>query len=594
LTTIATLMVTTAPGAIATPASPGGAALSLTSFLDLLTPDAAIEPAVATGARQAIAGTGTTLPGQTDEKEGDDSKLVSPATVDPDALAWLAGATGIVIPPSPAPAPLAKPETPKVALKAAAAKEPVAVAGRSTVKTPAATIADTPEAALPASDAPTATTEAPDTPADVAAPIAPAIVPDAPAVTLAPEAITTLAPLTVPTPTPVTAPPPTATPIARATGTPAPVAPSAPASRAVAAPQTPVAAAPTSPEVSAPAPAVAAPTIPVDVTASAPTATVTPLPAAPQPAAPAVLPATVQQATIVTTTAAPVIALAAAVPVAGATPRPLVVGQVTAAAPVAAASVTTDATLPTPVVETPVDATPRAVHTPLPAAAAAPLAASTPAIETAARTFADAIHRAVTGDDRAAPADPLTATPAPVAAQGAITTAAVIAPAPTQQATVDMTHARWPQAMVDHIEKLRDMADANDMRIRLIPDALGAIDVAMKRTAEGVSVQLTAEQPQTRQLLAEAQPRLTEMAQERGLKMQQTSTDTPPNQNNGSQNNGNSQTARQAVGQQMAQQQGQSPQQQPQQHAARVPAAPPSARRRDADEATDSTDQRIA
>jgi Meckel syndrome type 1 protein len=112
------------------------------------------------------------------------------------------------------------------------------------------------------------------------------------------------------------------------------------------------------------------------------------------------------------------------------------------------------------------------------------------------------------------------------------------------------------------------------MRIRVIPDALGTIDVALRRDGDSVQVQLTAEQPQTRALLADAQPRLTEMAEARGLKLQHAPAGTGTG--------GGSATA-----------QGDRQQQQQPQRGAPLPAAPVSARRAGPAEA-DDTDQRIA
>jgi Meckel syndrome type 1 protein len=193
-------------------------------------------------------------------------------------------------------------------------------------------------------------------------------------------------------------------------------------------------------------------------------------------------------------------------------------------------------------------------------------------IASAARTFAEAIHRAVTADERARPADPNAPVTQPQAT-AAISAAAVTATGQAQQQTLDMRQPHWPSAMIQHIEKLRDMADANDMRIRVVPDALGAIDVALRREGDTVQVQLTAEQPQTRAMLADAQPRLTEMAEARGLKLYH-------GQPGGTTMQGERQSSQQQ-------------QQQPQQRAAPVPAAPPSARRA-AQADADDTDQRLA
>ena len=286
------------------------------------------------------------------------------------------------------------------------------------------------------------------------------------------------------------------------------------------------------------------------------------------------------------TTAAPVIAAAATVRVEGPivlptlTPVAADVPPANAAVSPPSAATTDPASLPTltqPADRTPVVARPSPATPPHVAVQPAPRAeigaGAAPVIATAARTFADAIHRAVTGDDRPAPADATalaTASPA-----GAITAAAVVPTGHAQQQTLDMAQQRWPEAMIQHIEMLRDMADANDMRIRVIPDALGAIDVSLKRDGDAVQVQLVAEQPQTRAMLAEAQPKLQEMAEARGLKLHQATPGTGAGiAHNAGQNGG-----RQAPHQH-------------QQRAGHVPAAPPSARRVDDD--ADNTDQRIA
>jgi flagellar hook-length control protein FliK len=86
-----------------------------------------------------------------------------------------------------------------------------------------------------------------------------------------------------------------------------------------------------------------------------------------------------------------------------------------------------------------------------------------------------------------------------------------------------MRQERWPHAMIERIEMLRDAADAVDTRIRLVPDALGAIDVSVKTEGDTVRVHFNAEQAATRTLLADAQPRLAELAEARGLKLSQGS-----------------------------------------------------------------------
>lgn len=93
----------------------------------------------------------------------------------------------------------------------------------------------------------------------------------------------------------------------------------------------------------------------------------------------------------------------------------------------------------------------------------------------------------------------------------------------TPQATLDMTREHWPASMIERIEMIRDAANEVDTRIRLIPDALGAIDVAVKAEGDTLHVRFQADQPQTRALLAEAAPRLAEAAEARGLRLGQTS-----------------------------------------------------------------------
>jgi len=95
--------------------------------------------------------------------------------------------------------------------------------------------------------------------------------------------------------------------------------------------------------------------------------------------------------------------------------------------------------------------------------------------------------------------------------------------ADAQQTPLDMRQERWPHAMIERIDMLRDAANSVDTRIRLVPDALGAIDVSLKKDGDTVHVHFNAEQGATRTLLAEAQPKLAELAEARGLKLAQGS-----------------------------------------------------------------------
>ena len=80
--------------------------------------------------------------------------------------------------------------------------------------------------------------------------------------------------------------------------------------------------------------------------------------------------------------------------------------------------------------------------------------------------------------------------------------------------------------MIDRIEVLRDDANARDTRIRLVPDALGSIDLSVRKDGDAVHVHFTAENQATRTLLAEAQPRLAELAEARGVKLGGATVDT--------------------------------------------------------------------
>jgi len=146
-------------------------------------------------------------------------------------------------------------------------------------------------------------------------------------------------------------------------------------------------------------------------------------------------------------------------------------------------------------------------------------------IAPAAQVFAAAIRRVVV-EDRPATPQPMLAAP-PVGTDHALH--AVAAAASPQQPALDLKQDDWPHRMIQRIEALRDTANANDASIRLIPDALGKIDVSLKREGDSVSVHLDAHQPETRQILADAQPRLAELAETRGIRLSATTggaTDT--------------------------------------------------------------------
>lgn len=161
---------------------------------------------------------------------------------------------------------------------------------------------------------------------------------------------------------------------------------------------------------------------------------------------------------------------------------------------------------------------PDAPATPLPVT---PALLAGPALQVFGAALAAAAKRDLA--DRMAPelgtAGIAGAAPAPLLAGGIAATDA------SGQPLLDMRQERWPQAMIAHIEQLRDAADAVDTRIRLIPDALGTIDVAVSRDGDTLNVHFAAEQAATRLLLQDAQPRLAAIAEERGLRIGQTAVD---------------------------------------------------------------------
>lgn len=109
------------------------------------------------------------------------------------------------------------------------------------------------------------------------------------------------------------------------------------------------------------------------------------------------------------------------------------------------------------------------------------------------------------------------------------TTAASAAPpvSAALQPGLDLTRDPGLHRMIDRIEQLRDSADVRETRIRLIPDALGPVDIAVRRegAGDGVQVHFTAAEATTRQLLAEAQHRLTELADARGVRIERAIID---------------------------------------------------------------------
>lgn len=99
----------------------------------------------------------------------------------------------------------------------------------------------------------------------------------------------------------------------------------------------------------------------------------------------------------------------------------------------------------------------------------------------------------------------------------------VSTPADVQQNMLDTRRQEWAGKMIEHIEALRDAAPVRETRLSLAPEALGKVDVSIRHDGDRVHVHFTTETAAARQLIADAQPRLSELAEARGLKLGQTS-----------------------------------------------------------------------
>ena len=207
----------------------------------------------------------------------------------------------------------------------------------------------------------------------------------------------------------------------------------------------------------------------------------------------------------------------------------------------------------------------------------------------AGQVFAAALASATTWRDRPAAerTDPTAPTP-PLGFTTAVDLGSTTSVQPTgtaQRAPLDLTQDSGVQRMIDHIEVLRDDADSRDTRIRLVPDALGSVGVAVRQVGERIHVSFTAEHEATRALIADAQPRLTELAAERGVRIAGTSVATDANP-------GSSQSPAQGQGQPQSQSQPQS--QNPSQSRPNAPQQPPRAAARGQRDQETPEDQRLA
>ncbi|MDK2767793.1 MAG: flagellar hook-length control protein FliK [Sphingomonas sp.] len=144
----------------------------------------------------------------------------------------------------------------------------------------------------------------------------------------------------------------------------------------------------------------------------------------------------------------------------------------------------------------------------------------------AAQVFAAALAAPLVEPlDTATPADP-TSPEIQLLRSVELQRTTVQATAPADQAPLDLSRDDWTGKMIERIAALREGVEAADTRIRLAPENLGAVDVSIRRDGDRLQVHFTAENPATRQLLADAAPRLAELAEARGLKLGQSSVDS--------------------------------------------------------------------
>lgn len=158
-----------------------------------------------------------------------------------------------------------------------------------------------------------------------------------------------------------------------------------------------------------------------------------------------------------------------------------------------------------------------------PAQMEAPTLTSAPQL--AAALFAAAATGATPAETRRTPIQDLLPTATPTAFTDIVRPHAIAAAADVQQSALDMRRQEWMGQMVDQLEAMRDASPARETRLSLSPEALGKVDVSIRQDGERIHVHFATETPAARQLLTEAQPRLSELAEARGLKLGQTSVD---------------------------------------------------------------------
>jgi flagellar hook-length control protein FliK len=111
-------------------------------------------------------------------------------------------------------------------------------------------------------------------------------------------------------------------------------------------------------------------------------------------------------------------------------------------------------------------------------------------------------------------------------ATGTQTAAAVTATGPGQDAMLDTRDQQWTAKMIDKIEALQGGGPVRETRLSLMPEGLGKVDISIRQDDAGLHVQFNTDTQAARQLIADAQPKLAEIAQERGIRLGSTSVES--------------------------------------------------------------------
>lgn len=112
--------------------------------------------------------------------------------------------------------------------------------------------------------------------------------------------------------------------------------------------------------------------------------------------------------------------------------------------------------------------------------------------------------------------------PETIAATTAQSIPRVEASAGSQDAPLDMNRGDWMESMIEKIETLRAEGGERAALIRLRPDALGSVEVRIRHEGEQVHIHFTADSAAARTMLSDASPRLSDLAEARGLKLGDT------------------------------------------------------------------------